>query len=234
MDINNNNNLNDIPKEAIETMARRLSNFGAILIGAAVIGVCFSIAKIEDEIFKLVGIALSGLVGAAGIFLMIVASVGAKNEFPKHNFFLYDKKGRKDIALSELTVSLVRERIALFMSSFKRRGKLYIGDLFDERMRIPEHFKTLFCYEILCQMGESTGADPKTFLSFGLECADTFYGYLAYNGDHELALKLKSFILDFSEGKENAEEFVSFLSSQKEYMEGKMLEFTVKNIKKFG
>lgn len=230
----NNNNLDDIPKEALETMARRMSNFGAILIGVAIIGICFAIAKLEGEFIRIAVIVLAGLVGIVGIFLMIIAAVGIRNEFPKHNFFLYDKKAKKDIAPSELTVSLVRERISLFMSSFKRRGKLYIGDLFDPRMRISDPFKTLFCYEILCEIGEKSGADPATFLSFGLECADTFYTYLAFNGDHELALKLKSFILDFSEGHENAEEFASFLSSKKEYMEEKMLDFTVKNIKKFG
>ena len=230
----NKNNLDDIPKEALEIMARRLSNFGAILIGAAIIGICFAIAKLEGEIPRTAVIVISCLVGLVGIFLMAVAAVGAKNELPKHNFFLYDKKKKQDISPSELTVSLIRERLYIFMSSFKHRGKLYIGDLFDERMRIPEHFKTLFCYEILCEIGEDRGTDPKIFLSFGLECADVFYGYLSHNGDHELALRLKTFILEFSEGKENSREFVSFLSSKKEYMEEKMLDFTVKNIKKFG
>lgn len=230
----NNNNLDDIPKDALETIARRISNFGAILIAAAIIGVCFAIAKLDDEVMRVAVIIISALVGIVGIFLMIVATVGSKNENPKHNFFLYDKKKKQDIALSELTVPLIRERLYNFMSSFKHRGKLYIGDLFDARMRIPEHFKTLFCYEILCEIGEAQGTDPKLFLSFGHECADVFYRYLAFNGDHELALRLKTFIIEFSEGKENSEEFASFLSSKKEYMEEKMLDFTVKNIKKFG
>ena len=222
--MNQNNNFDDIPKEFIETMSRRLSNVGAILIAAAIIG----------EGIKIAIIAFSCIVGIAGLFLMIIANVGASEAKNRHNFFLYNRKKKADMAIGELTVPEIRNRLAAFMASFKHRGKLYVGDLFDERQRIPEPFKILFCYELLCEMGDENGADPATFLSFGNECGEIFYRYLAENGDHELGLKIKTYILEFGEGKENVDEFKGFILSKKQYLEEKMLQFTVENIQKFG
>ena len=232
--MNQNNNFDDIPKEFIETMSRRLSNVGAILIGAAIIGICFAIARMDNEGIKVAIIAGAGIVGVAGIFLMIIAYVGASEVRNKHNFFLYNKKKKQDMAIGELTVSEIRSRLTALMASYKHRGKLYIGDLFDERQRIPEPYKTLFCYEILCEIGDERGADPAVFLSFGHECGEIFYRYLAQNGDHEIGLKIKTYILEFGEGKENAEEFKGFILSKKQYLEEKMLNYTVNNIQKFG
>mgnify|MGYP003290624575 CR=1 FL=1 len=232
--MNQNNNFDDIPRDFLETMSRRISNFGAILIAAAIIGVCFAIAKIDHEVTKIAVIVFSCIVGVVGVFLMIVAAVGASESGPRHNFFLYNKKKKQDMAINELTVSLVREKLTMFMASFKHRGKLYIGDLFDERQRIPEPFKTLFCYELLCELSDENGADPELFLSFGQECGEIFYKYLSQNGDYDLGLKIKTYILDFSNGEKNVDEFKSFIVAKKRYLEEKMLEYTVKNIKKFG
>ena len=232
--MNQNNNFDDIPREFIETMSRRLSNVGAILIGAAIIGICFAIARMDNEGIKVAIIAGAGIVGVAGIFLMIIAYVGASETRNKHNFFLYNKKKKQDMAIGELTVSEIRNRLTSFMASYKHRGKLYIGDLFDERQMIPEHFKILFCYELLCEIGDEKGADPEVFLSFGHECGEIFYRYLSKNGDHELGLKIKTYILEFGEGKENVDEFKGFILSKKQYLEEKMLNYTVDNIQKFG
>ena len=144
-----------------------------------------------------------------------------------------DKKKKQDIAISELKISEIRGRLTDFMAAFKFRGKLYIGDLFDERNRIPEHFKILFCYELLCEISENR-ADAEIFLSFGKECADIFSEYLTKNGDGELAMKIRAYILDFSDGNKKIEEFRDLIVSQKESLEEKMLSYTVKNIEKFG
>lgn len=235
--MNQNNNMDDIPQEVLEKMARRLSNFGAILIAAAIVGVCFAIAKIESSSIKIVVAAISAAVGLIGIFLMIVAGVGSRvsPERPaKNNFFLYNRKERQNIEISELTVHLIRDKLTAYMSSFKHRGKLYIGDLFDERSQIPDHFKPLFCYELLCEISDENGADAETFLSFGYECAEIFSKYLSQNEDYSLAMDVKTYILDFASGKSNVEEFKSYLTSKKQYIENKMLDYTKSNIKKFG
>ena len=162
-----------------------------------------------------------------------MVAVGSRLEAKTNNIFLYDKKKKQDMPVSELTVSEIRTRLAAYMSAFKFRGRLYIGDLFDEKYtQIPEAIKPLFCYELLCQIGENR-SNAEIFLSFGLECAEIFSKYLSQNEDYELALKIKGFIIDFSEGNKNTEEFQEFLVSQKEQLEQKMLNYTVKNIEKF-
>ena len=232
--MNQDNNLNEIPKEELEKIARRISNFGAILIAVAFVGVCFAIAKIDDLIIKIIVSAISAIIGVVGIFIMVLVAIGSREAGRQNNFFLYNKKKKENMDISELTVKEVRDRLVSYMDSYKHRGRLYIGDLFDERMQIPDQFKPLFCYELLCEIGDNNGADAETFLSFGQECADIFSKYLSQNGDYELASKVKGYILDFSSGKKNTEEFKSFISSQKASLEEKMLKYTVSNIKKFG
>ena len=109
--MNNKNNLDDIPQEALDKMATRLSYFGAVLIAAAVVGVCFAITRIDNTVIKIVVAAIAAVVGLIGIFIVLVANIGAR-EVPEeeNNFFLYNKKRKQNIDLSELTVSLIREK----------------------------------------------------------------------------------------------------------------------------
>ena len=211
----------------------KIIRFGAILVAIAVIVGCFAYTKAEPLFFKIALFILSGILGLLGVFIIFVVAVGSKLETQKNNIFLYDKRKKQDMPLSDLTVGEIRDRLAAYMSAFRYRGKLYIGDLFDEKYtHIPEALKPLFCYELLCQIGENR-ANAEIFLSFGFECAEIFSKYLSKNGDYELALKVKGFILDFSDGSKNAEEFQEFLVSQKEQLEEKMLSYTVENIEKF-
>ena len=232
--MNQNNNFEEIPREELEKISRRISNFGAILIAAAIIGVCFAIAKIDDITLKIVIAAVACVVGGVGAFIMIISAVATKESARQDNFFLYNKKTKTNVDVAELTVPEVRKRLMALMASYKHRGKLYIGDLFDERMRIPEHFKPLFCYELLCELSDENGADAEAFLSFGDECAEVFIKYLSQSGDYEIATRIKSYITDFSSGKENASEFKQYITEQKPTLEANMLKYAKNNIKKFG
>ena len=229
--MNRNDNSNQTAKSA--DINDKIIRFGAILVAVAVIIACFAYTKAEQFLFKIALFVLSGILGIIGAFIIFVVAVGSKIEAQKNNIFLYDKKKKQDIPLSELTVDEIRNRLVAYMGAFRYRGRLYIGDLFDEKYTaIPEAIKPLFCYELLCQISENR-ADAEIFLSFGLECAEIFSKYLSQNGDYELALAVKGFIIDFSEGDKNAEAFQNYLASQKECLEEKILSYTVKNIEKF-
>ena len=212
----------------------KIIRFGAILVAVGIIVGCFAYTKAEPTALKIALFIVAGFLFLFGAFIIFVIAVGSRLEAKKNNIFLYDKKKKQDIPVSELTIDDVRSRIVAYMGAFKYRGKLYIGDLFDEKYEsIPEAIKPLFCYELLCEIGEHS-ADAEVFLSFGYECAEIFSKYLSQNGDYELALKVKSYILDFSEGNRNTQEFRDFLVSQKQLLEEKMLNYTVENIEKFG
>ncbi len=229
-----NNDQNNQNNPSIEEIGEKVIRFGAILIAAAIILFCFAYTKIESPLLQMLAFGLSTLLGCVGIFIIVVIAVGMRAEKHKTNFFLYDKKKRKNIDPCELTVAEIRKRLEEFMSSFKHRGKLYIGDLFDERRHIPEHFKPLFCYEVLCQIAEGSNSQAETFLSFGFECAEVFSKYLSQNADYELASKIKTYIAEYSDGEHKAEGFCSYISEQKQSIEEKMLNYTVTNIERFG
>lgn len=229
-----NNDQNNQNNPRIEEIGEKVIRFGAILVAAAIILFCFAYTKIESPLLQMLAFGLSTLLGCVGIFIIVVIAVGMRAEKHKTNFFLYDKKKRKNIDPCELTVAEIRKRLEEFMSSFKHRGKLYIGDLFDERRHIPEHFKPLFCYEVLCQIAEGSNSQAETFLSFGFECAEVFSKYLSQNADYELASKIKTYIAEYSDGEHKAEGFCSYISEQKQSIEEKMLNYTVTNIERFG
>jgi len=229
-----NNDQNNQNNPSIEEIGEKVIRFGAILVAAAIILFCFAYTKIESPLLQMLAFGLSTLLGCVGIFIIVVIAVGMRAEKHKTNFFLYDKKKRKNIDPCELTVAEIRKRLEEFMSSFKHRGKLYIGDLFDERRHIPEHFKPLFCYEVLCQIAEGSNSQAETFLSFGFECAEVFSKYLSQNADYELASKIKTYIAEYSDGEHKAEGFCSYISEQKQSIEEKMLNYTVTNIERFG
>ena len=116
--MNQNNHPEEIPREELEKISRRISNFGAILIAVAIIGVCFAVAKIDDLTVKIIVAVVACFIGAVGAFLMIIAAVGAREAGRKDNFFLYNKKTKTNIDVSELTVAEVRGRLTSLMASY--------------------------------------------------------------------------------------------------------------------
>ena len=230
----NNKNTQE-QKEAAKDAISKLIRIASVMIAIAIVGVCFAYTKLDGAgIGQIVVYVVSALLALLGAFIIFVMAYGTHLDKHRNNLFLYDKKTKKDIPVSELTVDRIRERLVMQMAVFKRGGKLYVGDLFESRViMVPEAIKTLFCYELLCEIADEKGADPSVFLSFGAECADIFTKYLGANNDHELALKIKGYFFAYADDKSVAEEFCEFVKSKKEHLQQSMLDFTVKNIEKF-
>lgn len=232
MDQNNNT---QEQKEAAKDAVSKLIRIASVMIAIAIVGICFAYTKLDGTgIGQIAVYAVSALLALLGAFIIFVMAYGTHLDKHRNNLFLYDKKTKKDIPVSELTVERIRERLVMQMAVFKRGGKLYVGDLFESRViTVPEAIKTLFCYELLCEIADEKGADPSVFLSFGAECADIFTKYLGANDDHELALKIKGYFFAYADDKSVAEEFCEYVKSKKEHLQKNMLDFTVKNIEKF-
>lgn len=229
-----NNNIQE-QKEAAKDAVSKLIRIASVMIAIAIVGICFAYTKLDGTgIGQIAVYAVSALLALLGAFIIFVMAYGTHLDKHRNNLFLYDKKTKKDIPVSELTVERIRERLVMQMAVFKRGGKLYVGDLFESRViTVPEAIKTLFCYELLCEIADEKGADPSVFLSFGAECADIFTKYLGANDDHELALKIKGYFFAYADDKSVAEEFCEYVKSKKEHLQKNMLDFTVKNIEKF-
>ncbi len=227
------NERNEKAAELRREARMKIIKIASVLIAGAIVLACYSYTRVEQAALQMFLYLLASFICViSGVFIVGAISLG-RAEKNRHNFFLYDRKNRSDIPISSLTVAAIREKLLEFMSIFKRRGKLYIGDLFSENLNIPEHFKTLFCYEILYELAAEDGhMDASAFLGFGGECADIFAKYLRENDDHELAAKLRCFILDYPK-ENNAESFKEYMKTKKEHIAEKMLKYTVKNIEKF-
>lgn len=229
--MNNNDNRN---REKDDEIGAKIIRVGAILIAAAVIIGCYAYTKVEETMGRIGLFILAGFLLIVGGFIIFVVAVGSRLEKQKCNFFLYDRKTKQDMPLSELTVEEIRRRLIELMSAFRYRGKLYIGDLFDERYTsIPQAIKPLFCYELLLQICEKE-SEATLFLSYGDECAEIFDKFLTQSGDLELALNIKDFIGTFSAENDNSQEFIDFLTEKRQYIEEKMLDYTKNNFEKFG
>lgn len=205
----------------------------SIVIAVAIVVACYAYTKVYDEVTESALYMLASVLCGIGVFLITAAISVGRAEKKAQNFFLYDRKKKEEMPVSSLTVQQVRDKVVDFMSIFKRGGKLYIADLFDENPGIPEYFKPLFCYEILFELANGEGMDAGAFLRFGSECAEVFSKYLRENEDYELATSLSTFILEHSKGYNNTEDFKNYLRSKKEHISEKMLGYAVTNIEKF-
>ena len=212
----------------------KLIKIASVGVAGAIVLACYSYTQIEDAILQTVLYGAASLVAVvSGLIILGTVSLGREMGSGR-NFFLYDHRQKKDIAVKDLTLDRVRTKLREFMSVFKHKGKLYVGELFDDNPHIPEHFKPLFCYEILCELASGDGGvDANAFLGFGRECADIFSKYLRENRDYELATALNGFFCDYSPENNNSESFRQYLKTQKEHIEEKMLSYTVENIEKF-
>ena len=211
----------------------KIVKIASVGLAIAIVLSCYSYTKVEDAFSQMMFYMIASIVAIMASFLIAGAVALGRAEKNKRNFFLYDRKLKEEIPVSALTVKQVRDRLVDFMAIFKRHGKLYIADLFDENPNIPEYFKPLFCYEILYELASGEGMDAGAFLGFGGECADVFFKYLRENEDYELANKLRAFIVEHSSENNNTESFKEYIRAKKEHISEKMLGYAVKNIEKF-
>ena len=219
--------------EQFEAMMKTVK-ISSIGVAAAIIIACFAFTQIEDLIFCTVLYGVSALVGTVSMMFIFGSISLWRAEKNRRNFFLYDKKAKKDMPISALSFDEVRRRLVEFMSIFKRRGKIYLGDLFIDTPHIPEQFKTLFCYEILYEVALGDGSlPPEVFLGYGDECADIISDHLRRNGDYELAAAVSGYVKEYSEEKGNANSFMEYIRNKKKHIEEKMLGYAVDNIEKF-
>ena len=211
----------------------KLIKAASVMIAIAIVSACYGYTKADSDSSRTIAYGIAWglfIVGAFLIFTTLSAMQSLKN---RRNFFLYDKKKKADISPAELTFDTVRRKICEFMSIFKHRGKLYIGDILGDNATVPEHFKPLFCYELLYELSTNEGLDARIFLSFGNECANVFAKYLRQNEDYELATSIYTYIADFSSGNGRVAEFKSYMNGQCDHIREKMLQYAVDNIEKF-
>ena len=224
---------NEIIDERVRELSIKIIKIASVIIAIAIVTACYGYTKLDEGIGQMMTYCVSITLCTIATVMILIATSIRRARKNRRNFFLYDKKKKANIEPSELTFDLVRTRICDFMSIFKHRGKLYIGDLFSDDATVPELFKPLFCYELLYELATGDGLEAGVFLSFGSECAEVFARYLRQNEDYELATRIYSYIVDFESGDKRIAEFKDYMSTMSQHIETKMLGYTKENIEKF-
>lgn len=228
-----NNNQNK--PNALKADFSPLYKFCAVLIAISIVLAAFTYTKVEGMTLQLALFTLSGLLMSFAIFLITTARKAKKLSERNVNYFLYDRKLDSERSIDTLTFPEIRVKIQKYMGMFKRGKKLYLGDLFDERINIPKAYRPLFCYELLYEMSEDKNPEYRinNFLSFGVECAGVFYAHLSSAGENQLAEDLKQFFSDFAQGKNNTAEFSLYLQSKKQHIESSVIKYLREHINEF-
>ena len=212
-----------------------LYKLAAVLLSIGFILFCLGFVRVEAPFWRFAIISLGSVLCFLGITLFLTIRSAKKFAKQKHNYFLYDRKTKKDIDVDSLTFSDVRAKVQKYMSFFKRGGKLYVGDLFNNDIKIPPAIRTLFCYELLYEISDGgAGVEKaKRFLSFGNECAGVFYVHLSAAGEIQLAEKLRSYFNGHASGDDSSEKLHRFLDANKPYLEAAIIKFTKDHINEF-
>ena len=229
------NNNNQEKPNALKADFSPLYKFCAVLIAIAIVLAAFTYKKVEGAILQIALYTFAGLMISFATLLITTARKAKKLSERRVNYFLYDRKLDTDRNIDTLTFPEIRVKIQKYMGMFKRGKKLYLGDLFDERINIPKAFRPLFCFELLYEMTDEKSPENKArmFLSFGVECAGVFYAHLTSAGENQLAEDLRKFFSDFAEGKNNEKEFSLYLKSKKEHIEGSVIRYLKEHINEF-
>lgn len=212
-----------------------LYKLAAVLLAIGFIVLCIGFVKAEAPFWRFLLISSGSALSFFGIMFIFTINSAKKFAKQKHNYFLYDRKTKKDMDINALTFSHIRSKVQKYMSFFKRGGKLYVGDLFNNDISIPPAIRTLFCYELLYEISDgSAGIEKaKRFLSFGNECAGVFYAYLSAAGEIQLAEKLRLYFSEHANGDDNSERLHRFLDANKTYLEAAVVKFTKDHIGEF-
>lgn len=211
----------------------RLIRVAAVMLAAAVVGVCLAIARISSLSARVAVLTLSGLLVFLGGFLIILVALANHHQKHKRNYFLYDKRKRADIDASELEIDRVRARVVDYMSLFKNGKKIYIGEMFESMPSNMEKMKPLLCYELLCELSECGEDACAIFLGYGVDCERIFTRYLLECSDTEMASRISQFFGGFASDRTQAVALLEYISSEKGYIEQKMLQYTRDNINSF-
>lgn len=226
---------NKNPNENMSAGLTPVYRLCAIIAAAAIVLCAFVYTRVSEIPLK---IALYVVCAAAMLFAIIVFSSALKVKKMlegKINYFLYDKKSRKSKSVDSLSFAEIREKICNYMSMFRRGKRLYLGDLFDENIKVPSAFRPLFCYELLYEMSENGADEGKigAFLALGQECAGTFYVHLTSAGENEMAEDIKRYFSEFSSGNKNEKEFAKYLAQKREHIESSVMRYLKEHINEF-
>ena len=148
------------------------------------------------------------------------------------NYFLYDHKSRRNIAVQKLTFQMINSRMNRVLSGYAAsEGKLWNERVLDNPyLEMPEEFKPLVAYKLLFGLADKDAeAGWKCLENASDETLAFIYAGLRLNGDDQLADCLAELLarpVDMARARD-------YLVRNKRYLQGKMTKYVIDNVDKF-
>ena len=211
---------------------RKMIRMAVVLIAIATLAACFAFVRIPMSLVRVIVLCLAAFPLVIALFLIYIVILGHAAGRQKRNFFLYDRRHRKNISPEDLTAERVSDCLMRYMALFRQGKQLYLSTLFDENGGAPEAFKPLFCYQLLGMLsGSAEDAQLCAFLACGKELADAFSTYLTLAGESAMGRDLQAYIAEFD--GENVTPFRNYLHEKSDYLAERMLAYTKEHIHDF-
>ena len=204
--------------------------------------ICFAVLAV---VFLISGIIYDGDHTFTKVFLFIIAviSVAAAGElafiiwFSKGgenpNFFLFDKKTKRNISVEELSDKMINDKMMEFFAGYAQsEGKLWTsGVLGSETLEMEEQYKPAVAYKLLYDLAViNKDAGWKCFDLASSETVEFIADGFVQNEDAAMA----DYIRQFKNSHPfNVEQFKQFIISNKDYLGAKLCMYVRNNIGKF-
>lgn len=201
---------------------------GGILIIALLTGqAASSFTKVLTVMIGILCILLSG----------VIAFIIYTSQDNDPNFFLYDSKLKRNIAVEELTFERVNSRMGYYMSlissSQVQTWKKNILGKENDRFGANDVYKPLVAYKMLCDLCELDR--PETWKLFNEAPPEVITGLidaLRLGGENEMCKTLR-FFYEKTESNDDIEHIRDFVMGNAKYIRTRMMRYITKNIEWF-
>lgn len=216
------------------TPSERIIRIASVMLAISVAGIIFALVRVESVPLRIAILIAAGASSTFALLLILLVIYTKSAEKHKRNYFLYDRKQKREMPVESITFELVRSRVLDYMMMFKRGKRLYVGELFEKTPEQLVAIKPLLCYELLYELSESKDVGAcKIFLGYGSECLKIFSDHLMNIRDFELCEKLTEFFSKFGGGEDVSGDFCEYISEQRSHIQSSMMSYTRDNIEKF-
>lgn len=201
--------------------------FALVAIILLIVGVTYNGEHIFTKVMIFIVAALSLALGAELAYLCLTSAD------KKPNYFLYDTKTKRNMPVSQLTFSVINNRMNRYFAGYApSEGKIWTdGILDDPYLDMTDEFKPVVAYKLLFNLAHMNVDNGwKCFEVASAKTVDFICRGLEQNGDSEIAKNLRLMKaaqpFQISYVKE-------YLVSNKSYLQAKMFRYVKDNIEKF-
>lgn len=208
-----------------------------------IVGIASIVAAILFVVLLVVGIVYDGSGLAKALLIIIsvlVLALAAELGYlfllfgdTKPNYFLFNSKTNKNIAVQKLTFQTINVRMNRYLAAYApSEGKIWTDRVFDNPyLEMDDAFKPLVGYKLLFDLAERDfDAGWRCFDLASDETVNFIASAIELNGETDMASALREFK---AIKPTNLKHVRDYLVGNRKYLQSKMFRYTVDNIDLF-